>query len=354
ILVVLQLDGGNDGLNTIVPVEDDEYRRVRPTLGVDAKSTLALGAGYGLHPNLRGLASLWERDRLAIVQSVGYPNPNRSHFRSTEIWHAGHFDPLPDSGWLGRALEQPGASDHPASGIAIADSRPLILDNHSLLGVTLRDPAAFRQPTWSLDPESAGDPEKLQEFLRRVESRARISAETVQEVLGRGRNSLPYPETQLGNELSLVARFIAGRAPTRVYYLTQTGYDTHARQQTKHEELLQELGDALVAFVDDLERNGDLDRVVLFAFSEFGRRVAENGSLGTDHGVAGPCFVVGSRVRAGLHGQAPSLAPETLLAGDVAPTTDFRSLYGELLDRWLGVPSRDVLGSAFPSLGVLG
>jgi uncharacterized protein (DUF1501 family) len=359
VLVTLQLDGGNDGLNTIVPWRDDRYRAVRPTIALPEKEVLRLDDEIGLHPALADLADLIDRGRAAVVHAVGYPNPSRSHFRSTEIWQAAHAGERPADGWLGRWLD--GATDaHPAAGVALAKSTPLALKGKRRSGVSFADADTFRPPEALPAPASApatvseGEgPLAPLDFLRRVESQAIVSADVVQAVLGRTRNAVPYPDSELARNLSVVARLVAGGAPTRVFHVAQGGYDTHAGQAGPHAMLLADLGEALAAFLADLERSGQLDRVVVLAFSEFGRRVAENASLGTDHGAAGPCLVLGGRVRPGFHGTPADLDPDVLLDGDVRPTTDFRSLYAELVDSWLGASSSAVLGGSFTPLRIL-
>jgi uncharacterized protein (DUF1501 family) len=355
VLVVLQLAGGNDGLNTLVPWTNDFYHRARPTLAISKAEVLRLDAEYGLHRDLSDLADLFRRGLVAAVHGVGYPNPNRSHFRSTEVWHAGLSDPGPRTGWIGRYFDANCRGEHPVVGVAVESTWPLALAGPTYLGVSFRDPGRYRIPPDMPPhrPDAIATGSEALDFLTRIESNARTSVDAVREFLASAKNESLYPESELGRDLSVVARLIAAGAPTRVFYASQSGYDTHARQQGAHESLLRDFSHAMRAFLDDLEAQGNLDRVLVLTFSEFGRRVAENGSGGTDHGVAAPVLLFGGGVRPGFHGSAPSLAPEDLTQGDLEPTVDFRSIYATVLDSWLGAPDEIILKGRFPKLDLL-
>ncbi len=392
ILVVLQLAGGNDGLNTVVPFADDAYHRARPRLGIKPDAVLRLTDTTGLHPALRGLRELFDAGQLGIVQSVGYPNPNRSHFRSTDIWMtATDSDRVSSLGWVGRYFDHACGGADPTVGLAVTRQAPLAFAASKPTGVALENPEAFRfadldapesdeqgasgtfyrQMTGTVrevpmeeaarsgsSVEAAGGSAGLSsgsplDYLERTALDAQVSSDRIRTVAARVRNEASYPASRLATDLKLVARLIAGGLGTRVYFVSQGGYDTHTNQVATHARLLSELGDAVAAFQKDLQALGRADQVVVLTFSEFGRRVAENRSGGTDHGAAAPLFVVGPGVRPGLHGPAPNLAPGSLVNGDITFATDFRSVYSTLLEQWLQTSSAPVLGRAFPSLPLL-
>ncbi len=368
VLVLLHLVGGNDGLNAIVPYRNDHYFRARPKLAIPPDAVLRLDDAQGLHPSLAGLRVLFDRGNVAILHSVGYPDPDRSHFRSMEIWHTGDLRAGNPTGWIGRHFARLPADTNPGIGIALAGTALPAMAGPSVRGVSFADPEAAAFPRlaalFARENSRAGVPSRGLKFPRasgraatiddldRIEIAARGSARMVRSILEGTSQGRIYPSTELGRDLSTVARLVAGGAPTQVYFVSQPGFDTHAAQLGAHGKKLEKTGEALLAFVDDLRGRGCLDRVAVLAYSEFGRRVAENGSQGSDHGAGGPCFIIGGRVRPGFHGEAASLDPADLLDGDLRPSTDFRSVYATLLDDWLGWPSEPVLGRSFPTLGL--
>jgi len=359
VLVLLQLSGGNDGLNTVIPFEDDAYRRARPSLGVPKAGVVALGEGVGLHPAMAALRPAFDAGRLAVVQGVGYPNPNRSHFASTDIWQtASLLPPGRWTGWVGRALDR-GASGEGAPALQL-DPSPLSL---ALIGErtvvpAVRDAERFRVPGGEsaaafLDRLAGGPPGGATlDYIRDSAREAYRTAGTLERALGAGRGRDRYPRSDLAQRLWQVARLVEARLPARVYALQLPGFDTHARQKAPHEALLRTLADALAAFHDDLAASGTIDRVLLLTYSEFGRRVQENRSLGTDHGAAAPLLAMGGRVRGGVHGAHPSLTD--LDDGDLRFHTDFRSVYATILDGWMGADADAILGGAFPRLPLIG
>lgn len=373
ILVILQLAGGNDGLNTLVPFSDDAYLKARPTLAV--RNPLKISDTAGFHPNLKGLRSLYDDGELGVIQGVGYPNPNRSHFRSTEIWQtAADADKTESFGWLGRYFDACCQGADPSVGVSIGSQTPQAFVAEHPTGITFANPEQFRFASEkSSDPKAAegfyrsvneeasndgGSIGMLQgpsasgadtlDFLRRTSLDAQMSSDRVLEITRKSRSSVAYPAGNLANSLNLVARLIGGGMPTRVYYVAQGGYDTHSNQAGSHARLMAELDAAISAFTADLKAQRQFDRVVLMTFSEFGRRVAENGSGGTDHGAAAPLFVMGGKIKPGLHGRAPSLTD--LHEGDVVHNVDFRSVYATVLAKWLKVPVEPILHRAFPTL----
>ncbi|MGF1678668.1 MAG: DUF1501 domain-containing protein [Candidatus Methylacidiphilales bacterium] len=373
ILVVLQLGGGNDGLNTVIPYTQDAYFKARPQLKVDPARVLRLNDSLGLHPALSGIRTLFDEGRAAIINGVGYPNPNRSHFRSMEIWHtASDADKNEYYGWLGRYFDNTcGGEPEPTLGIALSNAPPQAFHGVQQIGISMRHPKSYQfigesgdigmdEGDHSMSGDSiqelgsaapGNDVGSPLDFLKRTTMDAEVSSETIRSITARQKNSLEYPRTRLANDLSLVAQLIAGGMPTRIYYVNLGGFDTHANQQNAHERLLKEFSEAVTAFCGDLNNLGLLDRVLVMSFSEFGRRVAENASGGTDHGVAGPMFLFGGALKAGLHGEYPSLTD--LNKGDLKHRVDFRSVYATVLDRWMNVSSRDILKREFPHLGII-
>jgi uncharacterized protein (DUF1501 family) len=389
ILVVLQMAGGNDGLNTVIPYADDAYHVARPRLRLAADQVLKIDNHIALNPKLAGLKSLYDEGHLAIVQGVGYPNPNRSHFRSTEIWQtASDADRTLSDGWLGRYFDNCCSGADPTVGVAIGEETPQAFAAKNPTGVTFSRPEQFRfrsaepgngrmstEEMFFRELNEAGASEENDaavsnaggsiaaipgktkndlstlDFLQRTALDAQLSSDKILAIARKYKSTMPYPQGQLAASLNIIARMIAGGLPTRVYYASQGGFDTHAGQINTHERLMSELNEAVSAFVADLKQQGNFDRVLLMTFSEFGRRVQENANNGTDHGAAAPMFVLGGAVKAGLFGKHPSLTD--LDHGDLKFNTDFRSVYGTVLDRWLKAPSEIVLGRKFAALGIL-
>ncbi|MCA9052716.1 MAG: DUF1501 domain-containing protein [Planctomycetaceae bacterium] len=357
VLVVVQLSGGNDGLNSVVPFRNEVYRQNRPTLAVPAADVLKIDSELGFHPSLRGFADLLEAGRLAIVQGVGYDNPNRSHFESMDIWHTCRRkeEPRPD-GWLGRFLEQSNGhatNDVPAMHLG-GEKQPIALASHSIRVPTIRSVEQFQLQTSGGETRemvselTAADRDSGDELLGFVQS-STTSALSVAERFARSAASATptreYPATDLGQKLSTIARLIANGLSTRIYYVELDGFDTHAQQGAAHAGLLRQVGDAINTFITDMVSQGLGDRVLVTAFSEFGRRLAENASEGTDHGAGAPLFVAGTKVRTGLIGPHPSLTD--LDQGDVKHHTDFRRVYAAVIEGWLGGESSPVLGGSF-------
>jgi uncharacterized protein (DUF1501 family) len=388
ILVVLQMAGGNDGLNMVVPYADDAYYRARPQLGLPADKLLKLDQYVGLNGKLTSLKGLFDEGHLAVVQGVGYPNSNRSHFRSTEIWQtASDADRNVSEGWIGRYFDSCCAGADPTVGIAIGEEMPQAFTAKTPTGITFSRPEQFRwrssePPQGRMSAEefffrqlngssgaeeganAASDGASISgiagkaktegdtlDFLQRTALDAQVSSDKILAIARQYKSSVPYPAGQLAASLSIIARMIAGGLPTRVYYASQGGFDTHAGQVNTHERLMGELNDALGAFVADLKQQRNFERVLLMTFSEFGRRVGENANGGTDHGAAAPMFVLGGKVKPGLFGKYPSLTD--LDRGDLKFSTDFRSVYGTILDQWLKAPSQVVLGRKFSSLPIV-
>ncbi|MHC4732196.1 MAG: DUF1501 domain-containing protein [Planctomycetota bacterium] len=355
ILVLVQLDGGNDGLNTVVPFGDDAYYRARPGLAIAQGRVVRLDGGYhGLHPSLAALRGVWDDGALGVVQGVGYPNASRSHFTSTDVWHTARTEPQKRwTGWVGRALDRDSRDEVPA---IYLDPGPLSLAlvGERILVPSVADAGRFRvrgsQDLLGALVERPREGEAL-EYIRRSARQAYRASARIEAALAGNAGQNRYPATDLARRLWQVARMVQAALPARVYAVRLTGFDTHARQAPAHASLLQTLGDALGAFHKDLKAHGLAKRVLTMTYSEFGRRVNENRSLGTDHGAAAPMFVMSGGLKGGLVGEHPSLTD--LEDGDVKHHTDFRQVYATILERWLKVEAQAVLGRAYRPVAFL-
>ena len=365
ILVVVQLTGGNDGLNTVIPFADAAYQKARPTLKVPAASVHKLEQGLGLAPTMTGFSKLWEASQLAIVQGVGYAQPNRSHFESMDIWHKATPTATEKFGWLGRCAPEIGGAGNAV--LHIGDGEPpLAVYGATGYAPSMRSIQDFQLKTGSgaegdrrraaveslaEKPEGAAGGDDLLSFVQSSAKQSFASAARIREVAAEYKSGVNYPTTPLAQRLKLIAQLIDAKLPQRVYYVSLDGFDTHAAQALSHGQLLGTLASAMGAFHADLKEHGHSERVIGFVFSEFGRRVAENGSQGTDHGTAAPVFLTGAGIQPGLHGAHPSL--ENLDEGDTKFHTDFRSVYATLLQDWLGVTANKVLAGQYPTLPII-
>jgi uncharacterized protein (DUF1501 family) len=374
VLVVVQLGGGNDGLNTVVPYGNDAYYKARPNLAVPApgrgtaRQPAALqvdgSRGIGLHPSFSGFKELIDEGAACVVQGVGYPNPNRSHFTSMDIWHTADTN-AKGYGWIGRYVDctckgTPG----PEQTVAIGRTAPLALQGALQKPVTFETPELFRWMGEDLHPAleepyqqinrtgtlGRVDPDSQMGFLMRTALDAQVSSDRIRAAVAK-RPLVQYPRTALAGQLRTVASMIRADMSTRVYYVSFGGFDTHAGQAGRHSNLLRQTGDALNAFYRDLKAQGANERVLTMVFSEFGRRVGANASGGTDHGTAAPMYFVGDMVKPGLLGRHPSLT--NLDNGDLVFNVDFRSVYAAVLEDWMGTPSEQVLGRAYRKAVIL-
>ncbi|MGD9689905.1 MAG: DUF1501 domain-containing protein [Phycisphaerales bacterium] len=369
ILVVVQLSGGNDGLNTVVPYSMPEYYRARPVIGIKEDRVLKLGKNneVGLHPSLTGIKDLYDDGLCGIVQGVGYPNPNRSHFKSMDIWHTADTTGTGD-GWLGRYFDSEccgfgkGESGRPEpmpqAGIAIGREAPLAMQGQVVKPIAFESADLFRWSGRGLGKDvsrgydeiaRAGgaegvDPNSSAAFLTRTAMDAQVSSETIRKAVA-AKARVTYPQQgDLGRNLQMIASMIAAGLKTRVYYASIGGFDTHAGQggeNGRHAQLLTQVGGALKAFYQDLKAQGNDGRVLTMTFSEFGRRVGQNGSAGTDHGTAAPLMVFGPMVKAGVLNPHPSL--QDLDSGDLKYTQDFRGVYAGILSSWLKADPKKIL-----------
>jgi uncharacterized protein (DUF1501 family) len=355
VLVVIQLNGGNDGINTVVPFRDEGYAKHRKELRIPEAQLLKVSESAALHPAMQGAADLLEDGRLAIVQGVGYPNPNRSHEVSMSIYQTARFDPTEheNSGWLGRAMDQRTVQQVAAAGrtncVLLGDENPPV----ALRGRRSSALALAHLKDLTLSGEQAAlngdDPAKddLLAFTRRATAEAFAAAKTIDEITTRSAKNSDYPATKLGQRMQSIGQLIKSDFGASVYYAIQSGYDTHAAQLPSHARLLTEFSRALKAFDTDMKGEGFGDKVVTLCFSEFGRRVQENGSLGTDHGTAGPMFLSGA-VQPGLVGAVPSMTD--LEDDDLKRQFDFRQVYATLISDWLGYSAKTALDGNFEKL----
>jgi uncharacterized protein (DUF1501 family) len=361
-LVVVQLAGGNDGLNTIVPIGQPEYRKLRPTVGLNPDEVLPLERdGLAFHGSLRRLHERWQNGQVAAVLGIGLPKPNRSHFEATAIWQSARAEPpLEPTGWLGRALEtrsDPVRQPLVALGIGGGGLSPVLYAKGSPFTSLMSleafnvqpdrrfpgDAPALNAGLAGLHQETSKEAAELG-FLRRVGRTALASSAALADAVKGYRSRVEYPKGPFGDSLRLVGQLMAASLGVRVFHLTLGGFDTHANQKRQHAPLLQQLSDGVCALLDDAAEHGAASRLVVMTYSEFGRRAQENASGGTDHGAGSVAFLVGERVTGGLHGQGPRL--DGLVDGDVPSSIDFRSLYGALLRDWLSVPPAPVVGQA--------
>ncbi len=362
VLVVIQLDGGNDGLNTVVPHGDDGYGRNRDQLRLDPAGLHRIDDHVGLHASMGAAKELYDEGQLTIVQGVGYPNPSRSHFQSMRIWQTAFVQDAQQDGygWLGRTLDysvRPSQDSAEADAIYVGEQEtPTALWGRRSAAMSLSRAADLElrlDAAMASLPSSAAVEGSLNQFV----SREALSAYATAGEFAQHQARLPagpgggYPQTELGSRMRLISQLLHSGSQARVFYTAQTGYDTHSQQLFTHARLLREFSDALKAFVHDLQASKLDERVVVLAFSEFGRRVKENDSQGTDHGTAGPVFLAGRAVQGGLLGDHADLSQ--LEDGDLKVQIDFRQVYATILDKWLNVPSRDVLGASFDTLPII-
>ncbi len=368
ILVVVQLTGGNDGLNTVIPFADAEYAKLRPNIAIKKDDVKKLTDSLGLHPSMGEFAKLHDDKALCVVQGVGYPNPDQSHFRSMDIWHAASTDKSLTEGWLGKAFKTqavPGFhladSTKESAPLALTGAPARIPSITSLedfqLKVAAADPAEQAKQkrliesvsgTANPDRKVGGASPDLLDFVRRTATTTYASTEKLASIGKTYTPKVTYPTTPLANRLKLTAQLIDAGVGARLFYVSLDGFDTHAGQGGAtggHANLLGTVSDAIAAFYRDVAARGHGERVCVMTFSEFGRRAKENGSKGTDHGSGAPLFLVGGRVNAGIVGDHPSLTK--LEDGNLKHHTDFRTVYAAVLNEWLGVDATKVLGKGF-------
>ena len=365
ILVLVQLAGGNDGLNTVVPYTDATYRSSRSTLALPESDLLPLDQGFGLHPELVGLKGFWDSGKLAVVRGVGYPEQNYSHFKSMAIWQAGDPKLELDNGWLGRTLEKLESAEHdPFLGFNIGSSTPAEMRTPTISVPSVRNPEDYgvkvggrvmetthaRTATMLKLYEQYPSSSPYGVLLETTVETAISSSQMLKDVAANYTPAVQYPDSSFGSGLSVLAEAIVGDLGMRVGHITLGGFDTHNNELDEHAGLMATLDAGLTAFYQDLEAHGKADDVLVLTWSEFGRRVQQNANGGTDHGAGSVLFALGKGVTRGLYGDAPNLAA-LVDNGNVPYTTDFRRVYATVIDRWLGVPSEELLGARWEPLG---
>lgn len=355
-LVIIQLSGGNDGLNTIIPFNNDDYYRNRPTIAIKQNEIIKATDELGFHPNLLPLKKLYDKGCLGVINNVGYPNPNRSHFRSTDIWQtASDSNEYLQSGWIGRYLDANGKN--PYNAIEIDDSLSLALKGQQINGIATKNPKVLFRT--SQDPYFKNvlkyyQDEHLNEhnlgYLYKSMIAAESSAAYIFEKHKTSSNSEVYPNNEFGKQLKTMARLINSGIETKVFYSSLGGFDTHVRQLNSQSRLLKIYADGIETFVNDLKQQGSFNDTLILTFSEFGRRVKQNAANGTDHGTASNLFIIGNQLKTpGFYNELASLS-NLDDNGDLKYTVDFRSIYATILNKWLSVDDLTVLSKDFPRL----
>ncbi len=357
VLIVLQMSGGNDGLNTVIPVRNDIYYRSRPHLGIEKDKTLSITDDVALHPSLVSFKELFDDGSLGIMNSVGYPNPDRSHFRSMDIWQtASESNNYVYTGWLGRYLDaQCQGCDKPTQALEIDDVLSLALKGDKLKGIAMKDVGRLYNTSRNkyykdvlADHKNAAD-EKPVDYLYKTMAETLSSADYIFQQSKLHPSSSQYPKTGLGKSLQTIASLIFSDINTKVYYLSLGSFDTHVNQQNEQQRLFTEMSDAVKAFVADLKSNNRFQDVLLMTFSEFGRRVSQNASGGTDHGTANSMFLVsGGLKQKGLINEMPDL--NDLNEGDLKYKVDFKDVYATVLNKWLSADDKNILGQHYKHL----
>lgn len=356
VLVVLQLSGGNDGLNTIIPYRNDVYFKSRPGIGIARNKALALTDEAGLHPSLKAFKVLYDEGGLGIINGVGYPNPDRSHFRSMDIWHsASKSDEYINTGWLGRYLDaQCNGCDKPTQIIELDDVLSLAMKGEDRKGIAVKDPRRLygtANEQFFRDVLKAHDShhEEPVDYLYKTMAETLSSADYIFRQSRLHPTKTSYPATNLGRSFKTIASLIFSDINTKVYYVSLGSFDTHINQSNQQQRLFTEMNDAIKAFTDDLKREGRFEDVLLMTFSEFGRRVKQNASGGTDHGTANNMFLVGGGLKKkGLINELPDLT--ALDDGDLKYQLDFKNVYATILKNWLGADASGILGADYSTL----
>jgi uncharacterized protein (DUF1501 family) len=363
ILVVIQMNGGHDGMSDVPPYGEPKYAEYRKATRIGDSEVIKLNPQYGLHPNLKGCKELLDQGRFAVIVGTGYPNFDYSHFEAMDIWETADESRRRrcGTGWLGRYLDTVLKGDtDPTRSIAVGFHKtPVLLWSKEHPGLTFGHPDAFRfhgagddkgQALYrKLNHLAAKGARGELEFVTHTAVNANAASDKVRQLASNYKTPINYPNTALAGSLRTIASLIAGGLPTRVYYTAIGGFDTHGNQRPQHDALMAQLDGAIAAFWKDLDRQGSAKRVLMMTFSEFGRTVRENGSQGTDHGSAQPMFLFGPGIKAGCHGKYPSLT-DLRPDGQLKLEVDFRGVYAAVLERWLGTPHEAVLGTKYPLL----
>ena len=365
ILVVIQLTGGNDYMNTVIPYADGRYHDNRPTVGIPADQVLHIDDHFGFNPALPEIKSLYDAGKVAVINGIGYPTPNRSHFRSMDIWHTCEPEKVGTEGWLGRVIRDlDPKAENVLTGVNFGRGLPRAM---ALTGVPVASVAVLE--TYGVLTGIVNEPERSQaldifarmysptvglgatmDYLGQTGLDALKGADILKAAPDMYASTVEYAETGIARNLQGIAKVLTANLGTRVFYTQQGGYDTHASETDVQPKLLSDLSRAVSDFYADLREHDTADNVVMLVFTEFGRRVRDNGS-GTDHGSGGVAFAIGDPVRGGMYSEYPSLAEADLVEGDLAFNTDFRGVYGTLVEQWLGLDAQPVVGGNFEQPG---
>ena len=364
ILVVIQLTGGNDYLNTLVPYGDPRYYDNRSNVGIPQEQVLPIDDHFGFNPAAAPIKDLYDQGKVAVINGVGYPNPNRSHFRSMDIWHTCEPDRVGTEGWLGRVIRDlDPRGENVLTGVNFGRGLPRAL---ALSGVPVASVAVLE--SYGVLTGISGEPERsealdvfarmyaptmgsgpVMEYLGQTGLDALKGADILKTAPEKYRSGIEYANSPIGRNLQGIAKVLTADLGTRIFYTQHGGYDTHANQGPAHPKLWTELSQAVTDFYADLEEHDTSDNVLMFVFTEFGRRVKDNGS-GTDHGSGGLALAIGDPVKGGMYGEYPSLKAEDLLEGDLHFNTDYRGVYGSMVEKWLGLDANSVVGGRFEQL----
>ncbi|MFY9243815.1 MAG: DUF1501 domain-containing protein [Polaribacter sp.] len=357
-VVIVQLKGGNDGLNTVVPYTNDIYYQQRKNIALEQNGLLKISDEVGLHPSLHSLRNLYDKGYVSIINNVGYPNPNLSHFRSTDIWQtASNSDEYLQNGWIGRYLDE--TKSQPYKAIEVDESLSLMLKGKLQNGLAITNPKLFynsmREPFFNaiISNNDTHLSEHNLGYLYNTMIDAKSSAKHIFEKTKTTQESNAYPNNIFGKQLKTIGQFINSGLETQVYYAGLSGFDTHANQLNSQERLLKLYAESMEAFVKDLNENNNFDDVIILTFSEFGRRVKQNESKGTDHGTANNVFVIGKNLKQqGLYNNLPDLG-DLDKNGNLKFEIDFREIYATILDKWLEVDDARILNKSFSKLNFI-
>jgi uncharacterized protein (DUF1501 family) len=366
-LVVVQLSGGNDGINTLIPYSQQAYYNARPTLALNKGDVLQLNGDVALHPSMTALQSLYNANHLAIVQGAGYPNPNRSHYESMTIWQTASPDETMRTGWLGRYLDTARTIDSSINAIDLDSLLSPAVIGQKERAMAIENLQSFRIARSPRQGQSADETtikaldsiqcSSCQEYNNLITAMmeagldAMTASDIVQQAASNYQTSVTYPKNDFSNRLKLAAQVVSSSLKPTIVYLQIGGFDTHANQKNTQANLLETVSDGIAAFYQDMDSKSKADDTLIMTFSEFGRRVHENGSQGTDHGTAEPMFLIGGRVSGGLYGKYPNLT-NLDSNGDLIHTVDFRQVYASVLQDWLGIDPTQVLSSQFEKLNM--
>jgi len=367
ILVVIQLTGGNDAVNTIIPYSDPLYYDNRPTVGIPQDQVLAIDGHLGFNPAMAPIKELYDQGKVAVINGIGYPNPSRSHFRSMDIWHTCEPEKTGDEGWLGRVIRDlDPKAENVLTGVNFGRGLPralalngvpvasvAVLETYGVLtGITIESERSQALDVFArmYVPVLGSGP--VTDYLVQTGQDALKGADILKTAPGAYSSNVEYAPSPIGENLQGIAKVLLAGLGTRVFYTQHFGYDTHANEGPTHPKLWTEASQAIADFYDDLREHGASEDVLMFVFTEFGRRVHDNGS-GTDHGSGGVAFVIGDPVKGGMYSEYPSLKPDDLLEGDLHFNMDFRGVYGTMVEKWLGLDAVPVVGGNFEQLDFL-